>query len=692
MKIDLFTYLLLFPFFLFGQITFEEVIPPNDFSLKYIVQSPTGEYFAQAVDQSQFIHSSTNGIDWEQQNFPQHQMLIDVQFFDDGTPLIKGNPYAEHLIRRDGNWFTMNLVGLANIEASFVKEDSLFVYHENTFAFSIDKGTTFTTLFTIPTINESAANLFKINNLFFLHFEDGSTDNLFVFDQSGTPIFSQELENFTFSKGLINNCNELLLTGSGTYYKINENLILESFNPINILPDATATSYYNTISVVGNNYYYKNPTTIYKSTGCNFDWEILFANINLEVETSYFYWINQQEDIFLFDEYRNYFVVQLYGTNIWTTQVINTNATPSIHDLDESFAGLQTILTGNKIFNKNNSTPDWTAISDLPTDYGNVQYSPNGNLYVFRNAEFLFSDDDGNSFSEITYPQITNYPEGNRFFVIGDGIIVLASYSDVTFYSLNNGQDWINAGINLGFNSVDVKLIDNTIIILNGLNAHQINISTNEITTENLDLPPFPVIQTLSDYGIAYIFIPPLSELYKFQVGGKLEFIGTFPELFIDNYTDFFNFGNDLFGFNNENYFRLENGAIITYPCIGLPDEYGDFLVSQNDHVYVFYSNSRIFRSTEPISVPVNTKEIESLLDFNIFPNPSSSVITLSTSESDFEKISSIEIVNHLGQVVFSNNDILSRVIDIGKFSSGIYSVVLKEHGDVVGVGKFVKL
>ncbi len=85
--------LLFFPIFLFGQLTFEEVSIPPDFSIKYLVQSPTGEYFAQGMNEYNSIYTSQNGVDWVQSNFPKNHDLVDVQFFDDGTPLIKGTSY-----------------------------------------------------------------------------------------------------------------------------------------------------------------------------------------------------------------------------------------------------------------------------------------------------------------------------------------------------------------------------------------------------------------------------------------------------------------------------------------------------------------------------------------------------------------------------------------------------------------------
>jgi hypothetical protein len=65
--------------------------------------------------------------------------------------------------------------------------------------------------------------------------------------------------------------------------------------------------------------------------------------------------------------------------------------------------------------------------------------------------------------------------------------------------------------------------------------------------------------------------------------------------------------------------------------------------------------------------------------EFAVYPNPASERLQI---ESANETISSIQIVNMLGQVLFSENDsnVTSKSIDIASFSEGMYFVTINNH------------
>ena len=94
----------------FAQITFEEINSPIDFNLSNIKQSPNEEYFAMAYGDGENIYTSVDGQDWSMASLPNFTNLNDMQFYDDGTPLITAGNY-DHLIRRNGIWYTMNFNG-----------------------------------------------------------------------------------------------------------------------------------------------------------------------------------------------------------------------------------------------------------------------------------------------------------------------------------------------------------------------------------------------------------------------------------------------------------------------------------------------------------------------------------------------------------------------------------------------------
>ena len=113
---------------LHGQITFEEITTPDDFSLRAIRKSPIGEYFTQAINDQSTVHSSFDRITWTRESLPDNQPLDEIQFYADGTPVLKFSS-DDHFIRRDGSWYSLDLNGgWDGVQASFIKGDTLFAY------------------------------------------------------------------------------------------------------------------------------------------------------------------------------------------------------------------------------------------------------------------------------------------------------------------------------------------------------------------------------------------------------------------------------------------------------------------------------------------------------------------------------------------------------------------------------------
>ena len=293
----------------FGQITFEEVTSPDDFNISEIRKSPLGEYFVQAANDIESIYTSMNGEDWTKSPLPENHVLTEVQFFSDGTPVLKAER-NEHIIRRNGVWYTMNIsLGGDPIEASFIKEDTLFAYKDNIFAYSLDKGQSFTTVFTyIENIADHNVNLWKFNNHFVLHHAGGASDYLSIFNENGDQVLSEYM-NLGIPSFIYNNCGEVFCYDSDTYYLIKEQgLSFETGNISDIFP---FFSYGNDFISQAGNYYIREDDIIYKSNGCDFTWEALVSHDLIESKAKF--WINHQEDIFLYDSYSDRFIEELSG-------------------------------------------------------------------------------------------------------------------------------------------------------------------------------------------------------------------------------------------------------------------------------------------------------------------------------------------------------------------------------------------
>ena len=125
MKSLFLTALICLPLFCYGQITFQEIESPNDFNLSAIRKSPMGEYFVQADNDLGSIYQSPDGENWTNLPLPKAISMDDIQFFSDGTPVLKPER-NEHLIRRNGTWHLMDIASwFGNIEASFIKRRHL---------------------------------------------------------------------------------------------------------------------------------------------------------------------------------------------------------------------------------------------------------------------------------------------------------------------------------------------------------------------------------------------------------------------------------------------------------------------------------------------------------------------------------------------------------------------------------------
>ncbi|WP_020539365.1 hypothetical protein [Lewinella cohaerens] len=320
---------------LHGQITFEEITSPDDFSLTSIRKSPTGEYFTQAINDLSTVYSSLDGVVWTQEVLPEIDVLDEVQFYADGTPVLKSES-NDHCIRRDGSWHSLDLDGgWSGVEASFIKGDTLFVYENNSFAYSVNKGLTFVPIFTYEEgLVDHRTHLWVFDHYLALHHTAGATDYLSVFSRDGTRVryetLSFGLKKFTFN----NDCGKLLIYDNSEFSSLSgEGNVFETGSMLSIASDF---SYGKEILSVGGDWYYHNGARIFKSMGCNFDWEIVVNDPILSTYNDL--WLSDQADILLSNDYEDSFFEQLAGSSAWEEQLIFIDyAYPA--GIDESYQG-----------------------------------------------------------------------------------------------------------------------------------------------------------------------------------------------------------------------------------------------------------------------------------------------------------------------------------------------------------------
>ena len=593
----------------YSQLIFEEVTPPEDFNISTLRKSPSGEYFVQTVNDMDNLYSSLNGQDWTKVPLPASRTMYEIQFFSDGTPVLKWD-YDEHLIRRNGSWYTMKLSGASgNIETSFIKADTLFVFQGNTFAYSIDKGISFHQLFTIsPGVAAHSANLWKINSRFVLHHTLGATDYLTVFSENGDRVFDRELAfgsyDFTY-----NDCGQVLMTNYDVYYLFKEeDLSLAQGATESIIPNYP---YSEELFSYNSQYYIRTGSTIFKTTGCNFTWQPLVTGDLIKDSDDM--WLDANGDIFLWDQGSDHFTVHVNGSGTWVEQYPNINHA-FVYSVNESEKNDQVSLTSNAFFHKKGSDAGWAETNTIGGYNYEVQYSPDGDLYINRMSDIQYSTDNGATFTAIELPEDELLYTLNLFKVLDNDILfILDEFSGQCYYSLNNGHNWVKTAISSLYEYPKVKLVNNYIIIAD-LNyqyaVSRINLATGQVESEilgdfyALDYSGSAILDDGTIYFQATGYNGNLHEgLFRYRFGEGLEFIGQFDQLIYIN--AFAASGLDLFAFSSGEYYVLNGSSLETFEYTGLPgDRLETYFVASNQHVYSILDNHRIFRSTKPLSSP----------------------------------------------------------------------------------------
>ena len=591
----------------FGQIVFEEVVPPNDFSIGSIRRSPIGEYFMQATNDKNSIYTSMNGLDWTRAILPLQHTMDDMQFFNDGTPVLQ-NESTEHLIRRNGSWYSMDAGnGGEDVKASFIKDDTLFIYQDRLFAYSLNKGQSFTAVFTYSgTLIDDKAHLWKFNNHFVLYHTGVESDSLSIFTTEGTRIAKYRL-NLGSSKITYNSCGEVLFTDYDRFYRLREQGLVFTSGPVTqVIPQEFSISAFQSAN---GNYYIRSEDTLYSTQGCNYNWEPLLTHGLIDSADQI--WVGAGEYILIVKWNDDAFFEESGGENIWEEFVPDVDYA-FVSQIDESANNYQATLTHNGLFNKLTADPAWTehGADDYSGFFFQIQYSPRGDLYVNRRSDIQYSQDNGHSFTTIEVPSPLSFGGDYRMKVLDDDVLFIYDLFDFCYYTVNNGLDWTPVNIFFLHEPPLIKLVDHYILVAfldYQLMVNQINIATGEHTVyEGGDFYSLAFDgYAIQDDGTIYfqgfdINNPVQDGLFRYRVGASPEYIGRFAEL---QYSTLIASGNDLFSFEDNEYHVLSGNTIRTYEFVGLPSGGNkQFFHSENEHLYVTIDNHRIFRSTEPLS------------------------------------------------------------------------------------------
>jgi len=638
---------LLLPLISFGQFDFNEVIAPDDFSLSAIRKSPIGEYFIQATNDLDHIYSSFNGTDWTKSSLPSKARLESVIFLSNGTPVIASSySNGEHIIRRNDNWYQIPLIdgnAIFDPMVFFAKNDTLFAYQDQTFIYSSDDGASFTTIFetTIPLV---ASSLVKLDGYYVLHHSEGSNSSFSVFNEGGLRVLFDGLE-ITIDRMVSGECNEIIFYSEVSYVLVKmDGLTVEEGS----LADIDINFIYGrgTIIFHEGSYYYNTHSLIYKSSGCDFNWELLTENEDLELDI--YIWpyedadvsVTPEEDILFNTDRKNFYWKWNNTDDSWTKEHINISY-PDVIEISESLNNEQFAMTNNFLSTKTNNISIWHELNDeYYFPYTGADYAPSGILYFIRLNELNYSNDNGITYTNIPLPDFIPFEEGDyQVKILAENFIYLRGSE--SFYSPDNGENWFPINY-----SDNVKLIDDYILLANYRASFlKLNLETQTSTTNGLNglfHSTGSITRTIASDGTIYIYfiegVLPSSEggLYKYEFDGVLEYLGAYPEL-EDHELEVLPDGKIL-AMSENGYHILEEDILTSYSYDGIPtDIYGEkqFFLSKNYHLFVVEGGHRIFRSSEPFfDLPVNTTPLVKEEDFAFFPNPANEILNIELEES----------------------------------------------------------
>jgi len=601
----------------YGQINFEEIETPDDFSLQIIRKSPVGEYFVQAIHDQGSIYTSMGGENWTKTPLPEEYTIEDINFFEDGTPILV-SAYGPHIIRRNGTWHFMELPGeWDEIEASYIRGDTLFVYHRNHFAYSLDKGSTFDIAFVAEdNIIDHRANLWKSDNYYVLHHTAGAQGYLSVFTENGQYLFNEDLDLGAVQMGYNESCKEVLIYDISAYSLLSlEDLSIEHGSLQDIAP---GYGYGNQILFQNDHYFLQLDNTLYKSDGCGFAWEPILGAPPIGLNNANI-WIDREEQAYVYRPKNNRYFFHENANQQWSEEIINIDYSLT-NRIDESSLGAQIALTENGRFTKTVSDLEWQELDEENTPI-QLQYAPNGDLYLLNQGGFnqnegiLYSQDNGQNFDTIPLPVPDLLISFFNMHILDNGIILLLDGGLQSFYSVNNGQEWTPIDLqDYTFpGKSEAKLVGNDIIIaVLGYSTYtaKINIETNEISETPIedisDSGSSGSIAILDDGTIFVLtmsfFTNNLPLIQRFRYGQTPEPLEESPEPPVGKLIAS---GVDLYLVNQDEYLKFDGESFVEHQYMGLPEQdYKQFILSGSQHLYAIIDQHHIYRSSAPLTSP----------------------------------------------------------------------------------------
>jgi uncharacterized repeat protein (TIGR01451 family) len=124
-----------------------------------------------------------------------------------------------------------------------------------------------------------------------------------------------------------------------------------------------------------------------------------------------------------------------------------------------------------------------------------------------------------------------------------------------------------------------------------------------------------------------------------------------------------------------------------------LPEyDYGTVIPNQAGIFFDFNAPVYTNETSLLIQFPVGTREPRDFIDFSVFPNPTSTTLTVVVSADDASRVDAYEIIDQLGQRIKTSRTFDKQKIHVDDLVPGLYTLILKEKAAVIGMRKFVRL
>ena len=289
-----------------------------------------------------------------------------------------------------------------------------------------------------------------------------------------------------------------------------------------------------------------------------------------------------------------------------------------LRSINESRMGLQSAVSTEAIFGKTVTGSAWTERDQDVTDIYTMMYSPDGDLYTKNNEAILYSQDNGETFATIDFPNGIFSYENTFVYVLDDDALFISDYNTgYCYYSIDNGQSWHWSGQLFLSTELAVTMVDNYIYVADASWLGAGIIARIDVLTEQTEIIEIVRLSTQYEFvqcvvqedGTVYFYawdvVSPEGGYYllEYKFGQELVSLGLFPPP--GNFNTFFSIGSTIFTFGPTKAHVFNGLEFEPMTYIGLPLE-GEkhYLLSENDHLYVIINDTRIFRSVGTLAYP----------------------------------------------------------------------------------------